>query len=132
MNYFFDNNLPPSLARALNFLSNRDGDTVVPLVDKFERSISDIDWISALNHEGNWVVISGDMRIMKNPHEKAAWVESGLTIFFLAKAWMHISYWEKAWKIVKWWPEITSQSKRIESGTSFIVPIKGAKMKIIQ
>ncbi len=127
MNYFFDNNLPPSLARALNFLSNRDGDTVVPLVDKFERSISDIDWISALNHEGNWVVISGDMRIMKNPHEKAAWVESGLTIFFLAKAWMHISYWEKAWKIVKWWPEITSQSKRIESGTSFIVPIRVLK-----
>ncbi len=131
MNFFFDNNLPPDLARALNFLSKKQGHKVVPLRDKFKTNITDVEWINALKSEGNWVVISGDLRIMRNLHERAAWQESRLTVFFLAKGWTNVSYWVKAWKLVKWWPEVTSQAQRIKSGTSFIIPIRGQQMTVV-
>ena len=131
MNFFFDNNLPPDLARALNFLSKKQGHKVVPLRDKFKTNIVDVNWINTLKNEGNWVVISGDLRILRNPHERAAWLESGLTVFFLAKGWANVSYWVKAWKLVKWWPEVISQAKMIKSGTSFIIPISGQQMTVV-
>ena len=85
MKFFLDNNISHRLAAALLVLENRveRGDwTVEHLRVRFEQQTEDVTWLEALGHEGEWIVISGDIRISRNPAEKAAWRESGLTAFF--------------------------------------------------
>ena len=79
--------------------------------------------MQALAEEGDWAVISGDVRISKNKHERAAWLESGLPIFFLKKAWQKTSYWEKCSRLIWWTPHILEQAERIEGAAGFWIPI---------
>lgn len=131
MKFFLDNHLPLRLARALHALSEEEGYSVTHLREKFNEDISDEEYIRQLGREGDWVIVSGDLRILSNPHERKAWQESGMTIFFLERAWMHIGLWNMAWKMVKWWPEIISQAARITRGVGFRIPVSGARLKPI-
>ena len=84
MRFFLDNCLPIRHARALNEMVKPEH-TFTHLQDKFPANTADADWIRQLGREGDWIVISGDYRIGKNAHERAAWHQSGLTVFFLSK-----------------------------------------------
>lgn len=132
MNFFFDNNLPPQLARALNELS-KPHDTVVPLRDKFPQSTPDAEWVSSLRDEGNWVVISID-HFRKNELEKMAFRESGLAVFCLHKQWASKPSWDKYQNMVRWWPAIQDQAKLITGGAAFEVPWRfgTGKFKLIK
>ena len=83
MKIFFDHCLSFTLAHALSSLF-RDDHEIVALQDKFARDITDIEWIRALNQEGHWIVISGDLRITRNHAERRAFQSSQLTGFFMA------------------------------------------------
>jgi hypothetical protein len=86
-----------------------------------------------LGQEGDWIVISGDIRIWKNPHEKEAWRASGLTVFFLTSSWSKQRLWEKAWRLIRWWPRIIELATIVEAGAAYEVPLKyGAKGKLRQ
>jgi putative NADPH-quinone reductase len=63
---FFDNNLSPHLAHALDVLLGPEGDRVVHLTDRFRRDTEDREWLGALGSEGGWVVISADRRIHRS------------------------------------------------------------------
>jgi hypothetical protein len=56
--------------------------------------------------EGDWVVISGDEAIRRNPAERRAWIEMRLTTFFLQSGWMRTPMEEQAWRflLVSVWP----------------------------
>ena len=129
MKFFFDNCLPLRLAEALQSLEGSKGHTVTHLRDMFDEAISDVEWIRVLAAEGDWIIISGDLRISQNVFERQAWRESGLTAFFLAKGWTTLPLWEQAWKLIKWWPAIAAQAERIKQGAGFIVPVSGAKLQ---
>jgi len=45
-----------------------------------------------LAKEEDWVIVSGDLRIRKNPHEIAAWRSAGHTIFFLKPGWINLPF----------------------------------------
>jgi hypothetical protein len=81
-----------------------------------------------LQADGDWTIVSGDVRITKLAHERAAWLASGLTAFFVAKGW-DLPFWEKTARIVQWWPRIIQQTKRVQPGAGFYVP---AKLRTIQ
>lgn len=133
MRFFFDNNLPPQLASAIHELVIPDGHSVVHLRKRFPANISDKDWIEALGREGDWTIVSGDLRIWKNPHEKEAWRMSGLTVFFLMKSWAKQKLWEKAWRLVRWWPRIVEMAEIVEAGAAYEIPLRyGAKGKLRQ
>jgi hypothetical protein len=88
--------------------------------------------LTELGREGDWILLSGDHRITKRPHERQAWLGSGLTAFFLAKGWMTAGFHEQAWKLVRWWPEIFAQAERVESGTGYLIPYAATgKFKIL-
>lgn len=131
MKFFLDNNLSPYLAAALHALSEPHGHIVTHLQDKFSRDVSDVDWITGLGAEGNWIIVSGDYRITRNAHERAAWQASGLTSFFLERGWMKIPLWDFAWKLVRWWPDIIAQAERIAPGASFSVPVSSSKLRLL-
>lgn len=91
-------------------------------MDVFERSSTDMEWIRALGEEGDWVIVSGDTRILRTPEVKAEWLASGLTAFFLGPGWMNLAYWAQAGLLVLWWPSILDQARLVERGTGFEIP----------
>jgi PIN like domain len=124
LKFFLDNCLSPRYAQSLHALSERDGHEVVHLQDKFPRSSPDRDWLRDLGAEGDWVVVSGDTRIVKIPELKAEWARARLTAFFLGQGWMNIPYWDQAVLLVRWWPKILEQARLVEHGTGFEVPYR--------
>src|ERR1022692_4168612 len=72
MRFFLDNCLAIRHARALEEMVKPEH-SFTHLQDKFKPSTKDEEWILGLGEEGNWIVISGDYRIGKNAHERAAW-----------------------------------------------------------
>lgn len=125
MRFFLDNCLSPRHAKALDSLSLSEGCSVSHLSDVFStRNIPDEQWLPDLSKQGDWVVVSGDMRIFKSPHLRQIWVESRMTTFFLGKGWMNQVFWEQAWWLVRWWPKIISQARFVDVGTGFEIPAR--------
>jgi hypothetical protein len=122
--FFFDNNLSPKLARSLNLLVQPDHE-VIHLKEKFEASTSDETWMRGLAQELDWVIISADTRISKNPHEVKAWRAAGHTTFFLKPGWTNYSFWIQAYKFVKCFPDIIAKASKARSGEFFFVSANG-------
>jgi len=129
MRFFLDNCLPPCIARALDELV-KDKHNVIHLRDRFPADIKDPQWIGELAKEGGWIIISADTRIPKNPQNKDAWLQSGLTAFFLKKRWTNLKLWDQAWRIVRRWPDIMAISERVGGG-GYWVP-EGSSSKLEQ
>lgn len=131
MRFLLDNNLSPKLARALNELSSGSGHEVHALRDKFPPATSDESWIRTLGSEGDWAVVSGDRKILKNPLEQAAWREAKLTTFFLAPGWSSLDHWAKAARLVQLWPSIEGSASTVRAGAAYLLPVRG-KFEVIQ
>jgi hypothetical protein len=122
--FFFDNNLAPKLAKSLHVLVEPDHQ-VVHLKDRFAANTPDETWMSALSRESNWVIISGDLQIRRNPLEVRVWKAAGHTTFFLKDRWIELPFWVQAWKFVKCFPQIIDIARTAKSGDSFFVTVNG-------
>jgi hypothetical protein len=122
-----DHNLSPKLARALQALF--DDHEVVALRDKFGVQTSDEEWITALDREGGWAVLTKDLRLRTRPHERAAMDRSRIVYFFLAGAWKKISVEETAARLIRLFPKMAAQTELAERGR-FELPINaGSKFR---
>jgi PIN domain-containing protein len=75
-------------------------------------STPDIEWITKLGTSGiDWTVISGEADIIDTAHERAALIQSGLTLFSLDHNWGKVTFAEQSWKIVKIWTEIVRHAE---------------------
>lgn len=122
MNVLLDNNLPPALARALNELTGSEWDgahKVLHLRDKFPATTTDIEWISQLDLEGDWTVMTHDK--LKKGLEREALRRAGLKVFMLDSSWKDHRFWDKAVQLCRWWPSIIEQASRIRGGAAFRV-----------
>jgi predicted nuclease of predicted toxin-antitoxin system len=79
--FFFDNNLPPKLAKSLHVLVEPDHQ-VIHLKDRFAANTTDETWMAGLAKEQDWIIVSGDLQIRKNPHEVRAWRAADTRHFF--------------------------------------------------
>jgi hypothetical protein len=112
------------MARALGQLAASQGIEVVHLQDRFEPSTPDTEWIPRIREEG-FVIVSGDPRITRNPANREAWLESGLTAFFLADGWAQRRFWVQASELVRWFPVMVETARRCTPGSGFLLPFKG-------
>lgn len=124
MRFFFDNNLSIKLAKSLHVLVEPEHQ-VVHLKDRFAANTPDETWMAALGKEQDWVIISGDLQIKKNPHEVQAWRAAGHTTFFLKAGWINLPFWIQTWKFVKCFPDIVAIAARAKEGTFFMVSTMG-------
>jgi predicted nuclease of predicted toxin-antitoxin system len=69
--FFVDNNIALRLSRGFNEFVNGEHE-FMHLRQKFPADAPDVKWMHDLTRESNWVIISGDIAIRKNPHEVAA------------------------------------------------------------
>jgi hypothetical protein len=124
VNFFFDNNLAPKLAHSLHALVEPDH-KIVHLKDLFAANEEDAEWMKKLSQQGDWTIITGDVRIRRNPHEVRAWKEAGHTLFFLKPGWTDLKFWEQAAKFTKYLPEIIETALRARRGSAFLVNVNG-------
>lgn len=127
MNFIFDNNLPPSLAKALNELTKNQWPgqhLVIHIREKFSTSTKDEEWIGSLAEDSasEWVVLTHD-RFNKGI-EREVLRRAGLKVFMLNKAWASERYWNKAYNLVRWWPRIVEQAEGVTGGAAFGVQWK--------
>lgn len=125
MKIFVDNCLPPRMARAFNELV-KPNDSFVPLRDfpGLNQSSSDLEWISRLADEKDWIVLTKDKNIMKKPAEKAAFKTAKLTGFFLDKTWSTLDFWTQLSKLAQIMPQILHLAANSPSGTCYKVPVR--------
>jgi hypothetical protein len=132
VNFFLDNCLPPDWAPALTALARGDRRSIEHLRDRFPPDAADVDWIPQLAAHGQYVIISGDERITRNPHERAIWKQAKLTSFFLARGWSHLKMWDKTWMFIRWFPKLAEQAKLVAPGAGFLVPVQYGENKLKQ
>ncbi len=123
MKFFCDNNISPKLTRALGILAEP-LNIVVHLQDSFPQDTIDVVWITEIKKKG-YIVISGDPKIAKNPHERKALISSGLTVFFLGKGWMNLNNWKFASALFKVFPDIIILSKDNPIKSLFLIERNG-------
>jgi hypothetical protein len=95
------------------------------LQEKFQPNVKDEEWICQLGKEGDWIVISGDYRIGRGAHERAAWHQSGLTVFFLSKGWTNIPPLQQHSKLALILDDIVEHAAKAKSGSGFSIHMNG-------
>lgn len=130
MKVLLDHNLPPRLARALNMIFEPD-DEVIALSDKFGRSdLSDEAWITELGNEGDWAVLSADLRIAKKKPSRDLFLRAGLVGFFLSPSMQKAKLERQAARLLILWPQLRTLVATVGSGV-FEVPASGQKFRAI-
>jgi hypothetical protein len=122
MNFFMDANISYRIARMLTALYG-DMHDIIHITEhddfkhnnigKGQNNTPDIEWISKLGKsQAGWIVITGESDIIDTAHERAALIESGLTLFSMDKHWVKSSFRDQTWKIAKIWHEIVRNAER--------------------
>lgn len=97
----------------------------------FNDTTTDVEWLSTI---ATWdekpVVVSGDLKILRNPAESQALRGTGLTFFALEKQWPKLKWEEWAWRMVKVWPLLAKKANP-STPTVFRVPIQGQKVETV-
>lgn len=128
MNVLFDNCTSPSLASTLHGFIEHKGHLAFHLKDvpglANGRHSKDIEWIEFLRKSNDeWIFISGDGRVLKNPAERAALRSAGLHGFILAPAYQKTALNQVA-SILLWkWPEMLQVTRLLQSPSMHEIPI---------
>ncbi|MDB5410952.1 MAG: hypothetical protein JWL84_5864 [Rhodospirillales bacterium] len=131
----FDNCTAPILATTLDGFISASGDRAFHIKDvpglANGRHSTDLEWIGHLQrHPEDWVFITGDGRVLRNPAERAALRSAGLHGFVLAPAYQKTPLHQVAATIVWKWPEIEAVTKLVAAPSMHEIPIgKGKKLR---
>lgn len=108
MKVFFDNCTSPVLASSLDGLIRHDGHSAHHIRDlPCGRDAADLVWIRMLQDDpGVWIVVTGDMRIGRNPAERAAYRKAGLFGIVLGRGILRSPVNEQASLLLWRWPAI--------------------------
>lgn len=128
MKVLLDNNLSPSIARALQELFGS-AHEIVALREKFRPGISDREWIDALSREGRWIILSGDRRITRNKAEYEAFRNSRLVGFFLSRGLYKAKVTKQMERILVLWERIETLANSVQGGAMFELPMKSNLIK---
>jgi len=133
MNFFFDRCLPRRLAQIIEIydtahsIRHHDDDP------RFNETTTDVDWMRALALDSpTWIVVSGDLGILRNRAERAVLREANLSFFSLTKQWTkNMPFHEMAWRFLRIWPEIVKNSHPESPRIFEISAGKGTKVTLI-
>jgi hypothetical protein len=126
-----DHSISPKLTAAIALLADHlDGDEVQHRRVEYAQNTLDPVWLKDLGErEPDVIVVTADPHITRGPHEQAAWLASGLTIFFL-RSFADLSLGQQAANLVKWWPAIVKEARRARKGSGYLVRVNGKIEKL--
>lgn len=83
-----------------------------------------------LGRRGIAALVTLDSRILNASLRRAAWRESGLTLFVLDGKWGNLSLFEQARRLMWWWPLFAGKASDGPQGAAWRVPLETAAGKI--
>lgn len=119
--FFFDNTLSPKFPRMLNAL----GVDTTALSEHVPQNTLDEDWLPQLRGT-EWVMITGDAKILTRPGEMAALIACGATALFLFPAFSRWGLWKQAGWLITHWPTIDAFIRQAQQGTIARIGQNGA------
>jgi hypothetical protein len=88
------------------------------------RHATDVEWIGFLRNQlDDWVFITADRRLLRNPAERAALRSAGLHGFVLASAYQKTPLYQAASTIIWKWPDILGVTKLVDAPSMHEIPI---------
>ena len=124
MKLLLDHNLSPRIARALDALFSGEHQ-IYALRERFRPAATDTEWITALDQEGGWAVLTRDLRIKTRPHERHALDRAQIVFFFLDGSWRKFDVAETTARLIRLVPKMAAQVDLAERGR-FDLPINAA------
>ena len=125
MYFFLDKHISIRIAQFLSTIYRNQPHHIAHIQDRYGNGITDIEWMSRLSSEGNWIIISADLNILRNPQERAAWLEAGLTTIFLPEGFTSLGKVRQSCKTICWWPDIINFSQKNPSGIAVYLNLSG-------
>ena len=119
MKFFFDNTFSRKLVEFIGELSIEENLEVKHLRGMFDPGTKDQEWIRKLTLDGDWIVITADTRLARNPATRELLHQSNLTFFIFPKDFSRKNRWEQSWRMIKIWPDIFQNAKKKPSGAIF-------------
>jgi len=95
---------------------------------------SDVPWLRRFAAAGGKVVISGNTRMKKVPHERLALIESGFVVVFFESQWNQWKFFRKCALLLNWWPVIARQIRTAKPGSFWHIPStweEGKKLRAV-
>lgn len=126
MRFFFDNCISSNLTAAMRLL-NTPHHEIEHLTERFLPDALDEDWLPALSHEHDLIIVSADPTITSAKKEREIWRQSGLTSFFFGGDFSRLHIWTQVCEVVNWWQEIVREANQAPHGTGYLLPLKGSK-----
>src|SRR5688572_24408652 len=84
------------------------------------KDTSDLEWMRTIAaDEPKPVLITADVRIRRDPVERQALRDSGLTVVFFRAGFHDLDMHQQAVKLLTIWPEIVKQVSRVVEPTAF-------------
>lgn len=124
MRFVLDHSLSPRLSEILRVLDDPPGHTLLHL-RTFPSETKDPAWLQLFGQtDPDVIIVTADPGISRSPANRAAWLESRLTIFFLRSV-ADLKPGNQAWRLIKEWPEIVKHAARAKKGSGFVVSIHG-------
>ncbi|MES1940238.1 hypothetical protein T5B8_08343 [Salinisphaera sp. T5B8] len=84
---------------------------------------SDVPWIESFSADGGQVVISGDVAMHARPHERKAYRDAGLIVFFFASKWGNMKLFPRSAMLLRWWPRIEEQIAKSSPKQCWQIPV---------
>lgn len=137
MRIFVDNTISRRIVRALReLLAERDHALghqefeLVHLQDRFLPDSLDPDWLRELAREGDWVILTGDVRIVRREANLRAWLESGLPVFFITEEWENLHRIEQAAALLRCWREFERWARAAQPGTAHLIHPRSGRIEL--
>lgn len=113
------------LAKGLTVCSARDYAPQIGDADYIAKS--DVPWVRRFAGDGGRVIISGDARMKRFPHERLALVEAGMIVFFVSEKWNSWQFCRKCSLLIHWWPAIITTGKNAKPSEFYRIPATWAE-----
>ena len=120
MTFFFDNNLSPAVVRGLRGF----GEDVRHLTELFTPNTPDVEWLKRIGNE-NWILVTRDERVRRNPAELNAFKRYNVRAFFLGGK--NRTRCDMIQQIVRNWPRMKEFANRLRPPFAFRIPPSGTK-----
>ncbi len=132
MKIYFDENIPPQIANALNILQSpfaHENIEASNLSDVFGRGSRDETWIVKIANE-NGVVITQDLNIQRTRHQRELYRKYQMGVIFLKPpSKKGYTYWQMVEKIIISWSDIKQAARKTKKPFAYIIKPRSKKME---
>lgn len=137
MKIAFDEHIPPAMARIFQFLAKDDrrfrhltGGLNLVMARDYAPSFGDVDyigrsdepWIRRFAKDGGTVIISGNTKMQREPHERLALIDEGMIVLFFGRQWTQWKFNSQTALLLHWWPVVVETIKQAKPATFWHIP----------